>query len=566
MFGSYKFRLEYLENGKKKSIVGKETELYFLKEIANDSNIEIAIIPKKPIEMLRAYVDLDYDFKPNDKVYVNGYQSWTVSREYTKDDIQPGIMDKFGKYKAKELYHMMGDYDFQNYSKQKGGFHSFSYTYIKSNGVYVLLGSLTEKYGYTIFEYDMKKNRLSIAKDVEAVTITDRYQLFSVCKFSGNYNEVFDAYFARIGIPKPRFGRMKGYTSWYNYYGEISEEILVRDLESLSAIGDKADIFQIDDGYQTAVGEWTTIKTERFPSGMKSLVDKIHDKGYKAGIWLAPFNVQKNSQIVKEHPEWLIKTAKGKFDDGVPCWGGAYTFDIYVPEAREYIKNCFNVILNEWGFDMVKLDFLYSECHLPRCGKSRGQIMTEAMEFLRECVGDKIILGCGVPLFPAFGLVDFCRISADVGTSFVTSEEVKHSTQEVPCTKSAMNNTIFRRHLDKRAFINDPDVFYIRENEITSKDEYALPCSKLEFTDSQKELVVRINSMLGNVLFVSDNIGGYNEKQLNRLLKAFAKPKETVLDAEYINKDEIKIIYETDGIKWQLLFNTTNGDYTDTQM
>ena len=104
MFGSYKFRLEYLENGKKKSIVGKETELYFLKEIANDSNIEIAIIPKKPIEMLRAYVDLDYDFKPNDKVYVNGYQSWTVSREYTKDDIQPGIMDKFGKYKAKELY------------------------------------------------------------------------------------------------------------------------------------------------------------------------------------------------------------------------------------------------------------------------------------------------------------------------------------------------------------------------------------------------------------------------------------------------------------------------------
>ncbi|EKC48560.1 hypothetical protein OBE_15116, partial [human gut metagenome] len=41
--------------------------------------------------------------------------------------------------------------------------------------------------------------------------------------------------------------------------------------------------------------------------------------------------------------------------------------------------------------------------------------MCEAMDFLRECVGEKMILGCGVPLMPAFGKVDYCRIGADYG-------------------------------------------------------------------------------------------------------------------------------------------------------
>ena len=69
---------------------------------------------------------------------------------------------------------------------------------------------------------------------------------------------------------------------------------------------------------------------------------------------------------------------------------------------------------------MVKLDFLYSEAMQPRNGKSRGQIMCEAMDFLRECVGEeKLILGCGVPLGPSFGVVDACRISCDVDLKYL---------------------------------------------------------------------------------------------------------------------------------------------------
>jgi alpha-galactosidase len=59
------------------------------------------------------------------------------------------------------------------------------------------------------------------------------------------------------------------------------------------------------------VGDWLTLKPE-FPGGMGYLADEIHEKGYKAGIWLAPFAAQFKAQLVKDHPDWFVKDKKGK--------------------------------------------------------------------------------------------------------------------------------------------------------------------------------------------------------------------------------------------------------------
>lgn len=562
MFTGYSFALEYKLGDKIVRFNGKSSELYEIEENVRPNGLEITIIPKTSLAVVSAYVDFDFAYALSDKVYVNGYQSWSTSREYTAEDVQPGLMG-LGKYPPVRNYcRIFGDYDFQTYSGKKGKFHSYSYTYVKRGEKIYLFGSLSEKSGFTVFHHDMAADRISVQKDVEGVMLEEGqpYVLHSIYWLEGSYNDVFDKYFDAAGIKKPRFGRMKGYTSWYNYYGGITEEILSRDLEGLATMGDKADIFQIDDGYQTAVGDWLTVKEKKFPRGMKYLADKIHSYGYKAGLWLAPFNAQKSSKVVKNHPDWLIKGDDGKPETGSIAWGGAYTLDLYNPEAKEYIREVFRCVFDEWGFDMVKLDFLYSECHTPRNGKSRGTIMTEAMEFLRECAGDKIILGCGVPLFPAFGTVDFCRISSDVGKSFKDPFYVKHSNQEIVSTKSAMNNTIFRRHLDGRAFINDPDVFYLRENDLFGKDKLFLRSGYLKFTEEQKSLLAKVNSMCANVLFVSDNVGGYGAEQRRALEKLFGEENRTVVDASYVGKDCISITYLEGTELYKLDFNTITGE------
>ncbi len=560
MFNKFDFALEYKDSGAVKRVEGLDTELYSVKIELGENRLDVILVPKAKIELVNAYVNVGYEFAGDDAVYVNGYQSWTTSREYGKNDMQKGLMGLAGKSKLVRSYcALFGDYDFQKYPKTAGVFHSYSYTYIKKNDGIVLMGTVSERKGFTVFHMDMNKNAVSVQKDVEGVTVEGEYALHSIYWIEGEYNAAFDAYFAAIGIQKPRYKRMTGYTSWYNYYNGISEAQLMRDLNGLAEMGNRADIFQIDDGYQTAVGDWTSLKTNKFPNGMKYLTDNVHAKGYMAGLWLAPFNAQKKSKVALQHPEWLIKNPDGKPQTGCIAWGGAYTLDFYNPEARAYIKNFFKVIFDEWKFDMVKLDFLYSVCLTPRRNKSRGTIMTEAMEFLRECVGDKIILGCGVPLFPAFGLVDFCRISCDMGKSFKDPYYLRHTNQEIFSTKNAMNNTVFRRHLDGRAFVNDPDVFYLRENNLRGKDKFINSRGKLKFTDGQKMLLAEINSTCGNVLFVSDNVGGYGAEQKRTIEWAFEPTTRVVKDAKYEDADTISLVYEDEGKTYELTYDVNTG-------
>ncbi|MDD4316557.1 MAG: alpha-galactosidase [Clostridia bacterium] len=561
MLDKFKFSLSYKADGMEYISDKAENEHYAIDYTYDKGVLKLALIPKVKIELKKSSLAYDYDYPAGSKVFVNGYQSWTTSREFRKHEIQKGLMGLGAYYPVKKFAFPSGDYLFAEYSKKSGFFHSFSYGYIKDGDSLTLVGSLSERQGYTIIYYDMNKNLLRIDKDIEGVTIEKGYALYELYETEGSYNQVFDKYFSAMKIKKPKMQFMCGYTSWYNYYGAISEKICVRDLDSLSALGDKADIFQIDDGYQSKVGDWLTLDEQKFPNGMKYLADRIHSNGYKAGLWMAPFNAARSSRTVAEHPEWLI-THNGKKVIGCIAWGGAYTLDFYNKEAADYIRGFFKTVLREWGYDLVKLDFLYSICMYPRHNKSRGQIMCEAIDFLRECVGeDKYILGCGVPLAPAFGKVDFCRISCDVDVHFKERLYNKQTNQEIISTRNAMNNSIFRRHLDGRAFVNDPDVFFLRNSDLMGKDELAVKKGKLVFTDEQKKLLARINNMFANVLFVSDDIGGYGEEQLKLLKEAFTPTKYIVLDAEYAenNPDEVSIKYMDGTDMYKLEFNISSG-------
>lgn len=561
MLNNYNFRFEYLIDGKLFVSDKKENEHYSVSSVFKNKLFTLKLVPKTKIEMKRCSIIYDYSYGENSKVFANGYQSWTTSREYRKGDTQKGLKGLAKYYPVKYFASIFGDYSFAEYSNKPGFFHSFTYGYIKSGDELTLIGSLTERQGYTIIYYDMNNNKLRIDKDVEGVTTDKEYALYELYITEGSYNQVFDSYFNAMNIPKPKTNFICGYTSWYNYFGGITEKIIERDLEGLSRLGDKADIFQIDDGYQAAVGDWLKTDQQKFPKGMKYLADRIHSYGYKAGLWLAPFCAARNSEIAKNHPEWLIKNDKGKPVLGSIAWGGAYVLDIYIKEAADYIREVFRTVVKDWGYDLVKLDFLYSICMQPRNNKSRGQIMCEAMDFLRECVGeDKYILGCGVPLGPSFGKVNLCRISCDVDLSFKDKFYVKHTNSEVVNTRNAMNNTIFRRHLDGRAFANDPDVFFLRDNDLTKKDELFLKKGKLRFTQEQKKLLAKINNMFGSVLFVSDNIGGYNDEQLELVKEAFEPAKYQILDAEYISDDDVSIKYMDGKEMYELKFNFLSGE------
>ncbi|MGN1317167.1 MAG: glycoside hydrolase family 36 protein [Acutalibacteraceae bacterium] len=541
---NYKIKIDYSVEGKNYVTDLFETEHFKIDVTEKTDGIKFVLTPDGiAVEEVKFSVSVPYVFNSNKRVFLNGYQSWTDCREYLTDE-DPLCLSSIRETVLKHtVLGASGDYTFKKYDGRKGVFHGYSYAYIRDGENYDLFGSLNEKYGYTVINAICPENEIIFERDMEGVKINSPYTLLDIAHFKGTENEVFDKYFSAMNVAKPVVQRANGYTTWYNYYSNINETVVLSDLEALSKLDAKIDFFQIDDGYQTAVGDWLSVDSKKFPHGMKHIADKIHEKGMKAGIWLAPLGCQYKSVVAKQHPDWLIRDSRNR---PVKCganWGGFYALDIENEEVREYIRNYFNVILNEWGYDMVKLDFLYAACIIPCHGKSRGQLMCEAMDFIRECVGDKLILGCGVPLAPAFGKVDYCRIGADMGLKW-SKKNWFH--REDVSTQNALANSIFRRQLDGRAFCNDPDVFILRDN-------------NLHFSVAQRKIIANVNHIFGSLLFTSDNIDEYDKEKRDIILYIFNNTKPDVISAEFIKPGVLEIKYKESEELKSLCFDLKKG-------
>ncbi len=467
------------------------------RELAEGENRINLSLPEGIAETVQGQLELK--LSAGEKIFMNGYQTWTYCPEYDR-------MSRLGPWKKLPGFMVRhygidryGDYHFMEYSKKRGVTHGYSYCYFRLGETYRLFASLDERPGYTVFRYDSRAGILSIQRDCAGLKVNGDYPAFRLYCAQGSEQEVFDGWFKAMGIEPRTKEKIAGYSSWYNRYERIDEKSILSDLEGCSQVLKEGDLFQIDDGWQIGVGDWQVNK-KKFPNGLKPIVDEIHAKGLKAGLWLAPFGCRRRAKLMKEHPDWLL------YVDGKPwhcgCnWGGFYALDIDKPDVAEYLRQVLDTVLNKWGFDLVKLDFLYAAAPFGNMRETRAGRMVRAMELLREVCGDKLILGCGVPLMPAFGLVDYCRIGCDVGLDWDNSWIMRRTNRERVSTKQAIYNSIFRRQLNGRAFLSDPDVFFLREDNIKLRER-------------EKKLLADCCSLFGGMLLCSDNMSKYSTEAL----------------------------------------------------
>ena len=468
-----------------------------------------------------------------EKIFMNGFQTWTSCPEYDRSSKIRGVrgMPKFLVNKfAMDRY---GDYHFYDYENKRGITHGYSYMYLRNGEDFRFLGSVSERQGYTIFTYDAEKGILRIKRDCEGLRFSGSFHAFDLYYREGNENEVFDGWFAAMDIRPRTQDKIAGYSSWYNRYQNISAETILQDLKGCSGVLEQGDLFQIDDGWEPFVGDWLEADSKKFPDGMAKQAEAIHKAGFRAGLWLAPFVAQKGSATLKDHPDWFIRRDGKPWCDGCN-WGGFYSLDIDNPEVEAYIRETFRKVFDEWHFDLVKLDFLYGAAPFGSENETRAGRMYRALELLRECCGDKMILGCGVPVVPAFGLVDYCRVSCDVGLDWNDVPYMRLIMRERVSTRNAIWNDIFRRQLNGRAYLSDPDVFFLRDDNI-------------KLTEEVKLKLAQVCGVFGGVFLTSDDMSKYTEekkktyRELRKLMHA--------QDVKVENADTLRFTYTVDGEK-----------------
>ncbi len=280
----------------------------------------------------------------------------------------------------------------------------------------------------------------------------------------GSEAEVFGAYAERLA---ERFGRRAAaaaprlWSSWYGFYRDISENALLEVLDGLRGLA--FDAFQIDDGWQRAIGDWEP--NDAFPSGMGSMAMRIRAAGLTPGLWLAPFIARPGSGLVRDHPAWLLRDAAGEPVPAGDNWGGPfYALDTTHPEVQGWLEATVRRTRG-WGFELLKLDFLYAAAlpgvrHRPM---GRERAYREALALVREACGeDAYLLACGAPVLASLGLADGLRVGPDTAPYWDNEDRrlLLHDPTG-PAARGAIVTSVARLWL-KPLVHTDPDVAFFR--------------------------------------------------------------------------------------------------------
>ncbi|MEE4544867.1 alpha-galactosidase [Streptomyces sp. V4-01] len=154
----------------------------------------------------------------------------------------------------------------------------------------------------------------------------------------------------------PRTPRPVILNSWEAVYFD-------HDLDRLLALVSKAaevgvERFVLDDGWFTGrrsdhagLGDWA-VDPVVWPGGLTPLVDHVRALGMEFGLWVEPEMVNLDSDLAREHPEWVLGPARGVG----PSSRHQHVLDLANPDVREYLLTALDDLVATYGIAYLKWD------------------------------------------------------------------------------------------------------------------------------------------------------------------------------------------------------------------
>ncbi len=156
--------------------------------------------------------------------------------------------------------------------------------------------------------------------------------------------------------PRPR-PRPVLYNSWEAttfHVNEIGQEALA---EKAAAIG--VERFVMDDGWfgertddHAGLGDWW-VNPQRFPHGLKPLIDKVHSLGMDFGLWVEPEMVNPNSELYRQHPDWVLHFPGRTETES----RNQLVLNLARADVRQYLFNFLDKLLSENDIAFLKWDY-----------------------------------------------------------------------------------------------------------------------------------------------------------------------------------------------------------------
>lgn len=144
--------------------------------------------------------------------------------------------------------------------------------------------------------------------------------------------------------------------NWEATYFDFTEDKLVSIAEAARRVG--VELFVLDDGWFGArssdlagLGDWSPNR-ERLPGGLASLAGRINALGMRFGLWFEPEMVNKDSDLYRAHPDWIIRAPGRRESHG----RNQYVLDFSRPEVVDCIYGQMEALLSGADISYVKWD------------------------------------------------------------------------------------------------------------------------------------------------------------------------------------------------------------------
>lgn len=146
------------------------------------------------------------------------------------------------------------------------------------------------------------------------------------------------------------------YNSWYATTFNVKEEHQLALAKVAKEIG--VEMFVIDDGWfngrvndKAGLGDWTVDKN-KFPNGLKPMIEKINAMGLDFGIWIEPEMVNPNSELYRAHPNWVFHFPNRQRNEG----RNQLMLNLAREDVYQYLYKCFSELLRDNNIQYIKWD------------------------------------------------------------------------------------------------------------------------------------------------------------------------------------------------------------------
>lgn len=116
--------------------------------------------------------------------------------------------------------------------------------------------------------------------------------------------------------------------------------------------------FVLDDGWfggrrddRAGLGDWI-VSADVWPEGLHPLVDHVVGLGMEFGLWFEPEMVNPDSDVAREHPDWILAAGPRQ----PVSWRHQQVLDLTNPEAEEHVRSQMDAVLSEYPISFVKWD------------------------------------------------------------------------------------------------------------------------------------------------------------------------------------------------------------------